>query len=177
MVCSDQELSSITGLVGSAAASSICARYNVAAVGQANAISAWAVGEMLTQQQQLQAAQFELSQVAYGLDTFFLVINTSLVFMMQLGFAMFVGGVVRTKNISSILMKSFMDSIISGVCWYVVGYGFSHGLKSPTNAFIGNWDFALSGTTSQRPEHEWQMFVWTWAFCGASATIMAGAVA
>lgn len=31
--------------------------------------------------------------------------------------------------------------------------------------------------TRTHGRHDWQLFLWTWAFCGASATIMAGAVA
>jgi Amt family ammonium transporter len=45
------------------------------------------------------------------------------VMMMQLGFAMFEAGSVRSKNLSNILLKSVVDIFTGVLTFYIVGYG------------------------------------------------------
>ncbi|KAL6751395.1 putative ammonium transporter [Haematococcus lacustris] len=180
MPCSAAEFLAVSQLVGSnATATTICGSYAVTDMGgSTSAVLAWTVSQLQGVREQLADTTQALAESSYGLNTLFVLISAALVFMMQLGFAMFVAGTVRSKNISSILMKSFIDTCITAVGFYTVGYGFARGHEGPSNGFIGDDDFALSRTTSQPSgEHRWDLWLWEWVFCAASATIMAGAVA
>ncbi|GAX83671.1 hypothetical protein CEUSTIGMA_g11096.t1 [Chlamydomonas eustigma] len=93
----------------------------------------------------------------------------------QIGFAMFVAGVVRAKNIASILLKSIIDSLISAIGYYLVGYAFTMGNGNPNGGFIGDTDFALSN--SAVTPYDNSLFLWYWVFCAASTTILVGSLA
>lgn len=93
------------------------------------------------------------------------------VFFMQTGFAIFVAGVVRAKNIGDVLLKSAIDTVISAICFYCIGYALALGVGStPPNGFIGNGDFALSRLWSNPQDA--QLWMWYWVFCATSVTIM-----
>ncbi|KAF5827019.1 ammonium transporter AmtB-like domain-containing protein [Dunaliella salina] len=74
---------------------------------------------------------------AASTNIFFLVYGGTIVFLMQLGFAMLTSGFVRMKNINNILLKNLMDASVASICWYVLGYGFAYGVSDHrSNAFI-----------------------------------------
>lgn len=54
-----------------------------------------------------------LNGVTYGLNTSFILFSAFSVFFMQIGFAIFVAGVVRAKNMGDVLLKSAIDTVIS----------------------------------------------------------------
>ncbi|KAF5827023.1 ammonium transporter family-domain-containing protein [Dunaliella salina] len=127
---------------------------------------------------------------AASTNVFFLVYGGTIVFLMQLGFAMLTSGFVRTKNINNILLKNLMDASVASICWYVLGYGFAYGVSDHrTNAFIGNHDFALTHTVQENwalahpeddPGHEsgnLADYFFQWAFVATTATIVSGGVA
>jgi hypothetical protein len=112
-----------------------------------------------------------ISGLAYGLNSTWILHGAFMVFFMQTGFAIFIAGVVRAKNIGDVLLKSAIDTCISAICFYCIGYGLTFGVGSTGhNGFIGNGDFALSQLWDT-PE-EAQYWVWYWAFCATSVTIM-----
>jgi Amt family ammonium transporter len=79
-------------------------------------------------------------------DTAWLLVSTALVMLMTPGLAFFYGGLVRKKNILSVLMQCFMILWIVSMQWVLVGYslGFSDG-----NGFIGGLTWlGLSGVGS-----------------------------
>ncbi len=56
-------------------------------------------------------------------DTTWMLISSVLVLMMSVpGLALFYGGLVRTKNMLSVLMQVFMIVSITGIMWALVGY-------------------------------------------------------
>ena len=79
---------------------------------------------------------------------------------------MFVAGVVRAKNMASILVLSVIDTLISAIGYYLVGYAFTMGNGSPTNGFIGNSDFALSNAAAIPYDNA--LFLWYWVFCAGT---------
>jgi Amt family ammonium transporter len=83
-------------------------------------------------------------------DTAWLLISTALVLMMSIpGLALFYGGLVRTKNMLSVLTQIFMIVSLVSVIWVFYGYSlaFTEGSGS-MNAFIGGFSRAfLSGMT------------------------------
>ena len=79
-------------------------------------------------------------------DTAWMLAASALVLLMTLpGLALFYGGLVRTKNILSVLMQCMMAAGLMGLLWIIAGYSLSFG---EGNAFIGDLSMImLSGIT------------------------------
>ncbi len=60
-------------------------------------------------------------------DTAWILMSAALVFLMTPGLAFFYGGLVRKKNILSILMQCMMAACIISVQWVLFGYSLSFG--------------------------------------------------
>jgi Amt family ammonium transporter len=74
-------------------------------------------------------------------DNAFLMMSAALVILMSIpGLALFYGGLVRTKNMLSVLMQVFVVFSLITVLWVVYGYSvaFTEG-----NAFFGSLDKVL----------------------------------
>ena len=68
-------------------------------------------------------------------DTAWVLTSTALVLMMTLpGLALFYGGLVRSKNVLSVLMQCLISAGLVGVLWVVVGYSLAF---ADGNAFVG----------------------------------------
>ncbi|MFT6428345.1 MAG: Amt family ammonium transporter, partial [Brevundimonas sp.] len=84
--------------------------------------------------------------------TAWILTSTALVLLMTLpGLALFYGGMVRKKNIISVVAQSAAAFAIVSVLWFLVGYSLSFG-KGPeaTNGVIGGVQAAfLNGVTAQ----------------------------
>jgi Amt family ammonium transporter len=73
-------------------------------------------------------------------NTAWMLTSTALVLFMTLpGLALFYGGLVRTKNVLSVLMQCFTIASVVTVLWIAVGYSlvFSPAASPGTNAVIG----------------------------------------
>ncbi|MDP9107770.1 MAG: ammonium transporter, partial [Pseudomonadota bacterium] len=71
-------------------------------------------------------------------DTAWMLIATALVILMTIpGLALFYGGLVRSKNMLSILMQVFMIFAVIIVLWCIYGYSLAF---TEGNAFIGKFD-------------------------------------
>ncbi len=83
-------------------------------------------------------------------DTSWLLTSSALVLMMSIpGLALFYGGLVRTKNMASVLAQVFMIVSLVGVVWVLYGYGLAFGDGGSWNAYIGGFGKAfLMGVTS-----------------------------
>ena len=80
-------------------------------------------------------------------DTAFMFLCTLLVlFMLMPGLGLFYGGLVRAKNMLSVLMQCTMVGAIMMLVWVIYGYSFAFG--GSTNAFFGGTaKLFLSGIT------------------------------
>ena len=77
-------------------------------------------------------------EVANKGDTAWMLVSTLLVILMTIpGLALFYGGLVRSKNMLSILMQVFMIFAVIIVLWCVYGYSLAF---TEGNAFIGSFD-------------------------------------
>ena len=99
------------------------------------------------------AAQ-QLTMINKG-DTAWLLVSSLLVLMMSVpGLALFYGGLVRTKNMLSVLMQVFMIVSVAGLLWATVGYSmaFTTGPTPGLTPYIGGFSKALmrgiDGTTA-----------------------------
>lgn len=62
-----------------------------------------------------------------GADVAWILISTALVLLMMPGLALFYGGLVRTKNVLSTFMHSFVAIGLVSLQWVVIGYSLSFG--------------------------------------------------
>jgi len=100
-------------------------------------------------------------------DTAWILTSTALVLFMTLpGLALFYGGLVRTKNILSVLMQCFAIAGIMSILWFVVGYSIAFSGDNPyfgdfSNVMLSQVSMgAVSGTI---PESLFAMFQMTFA--------------
>ena len=103
-------------------------------------------------------------------DTAWMLVATVLVLFMTLpGLALFYGGLVRSKNVLSVLMQTFAITCGASVIWLIFGYGLSFGNGGAANPFSGGFHkifldgvglAALSGTI---PETVYFMYQMTFA--------------
>lgn len=81
-------------------------------------------------------------------DTSWVLISAALVMLMTPGLAFFYGGLVRKKNILSVLMQCFMVLAIISLQWVLFGYSLSF---APGNSFIGGLDWTLDNIMTLPP--------------------------
>jgi len=117
-----------------------------------------------------------------------LILMATIVFMLQVGFAMLEVGTVRAKNTKNILIKNIMDASLGALIWWAFGFAFAFGEGgSNPNAFIGTKQFFLlnytSDTTAFDPyeyaptPQSFAFWFFQWTFAATTATIVSGAVA
>lgn len=123
--------------------------------------SAWAAGEI------------------NAVDVSWMMVATTLVLFMTIpGIALFYAGMVRKKNVLSVVMQSFAICCAVTIVWYAVGYSLAF---SGGNWFIGNFDnvflknIQIDTMHGSIPEMLFMMFQMTFAIltpalmCGAFA--------
>ena len=96
-----------------------------------------------------------------------------LVFFMQAGFAFLGAGLIRSKNVTNYMTKSFMDFAIASLSFWAFGFAIMTGTSAAGIAGTSNF-FLVDGG------NDWQVYVdWMFqmVFAGTAATIVAGAVA
>ena len=101
------------------------------------------------------------------------MIAAFLVFFMQAGFAFLGAGLIRSKNVTNYMTKSFMDFAIASLSFWAFGFGIMMGTSAAGIAGSDNFFLIKEGNT-------WQVYVdWMFqmVFAGTAATIVAGAVA
>jgi Amt family ammonium transporter len=90
-------------------------------------------------------------------------------FMTLPGLALFYGGLVRAKNVLSVLMQCFSIACIVSIAWVVVGYSIAFGDGGPLNAWYGGFSKSfLAGIDAKTvkgsiPETVFAMFQLTFA--------------
>ena len=84
-------------------------------------------------------------------DTAWVLMSSALVLLMTPGLAFFYGGLVRKKNVLSILMQCFMAICLISIQWVLFGYSLAFG---PTiHGYIGNLDWAFLKNVSFDTPH------------------------
>ncbi len=102
-------------------------------------------------------------------DTAWLLTSTALVLLMTLpGLALFYAGLVRSKNVLSMLMQCFALACLMSLLWVVAGYGIAFGDGAGLNKFIGTGNLLLTDVTRDSmsgtiPESVFVMFQMTFA--------------
>ncbi len=116
------------------------------ALGLALAGSAWAEDVAAPAAQAVAAAAAVAAPVVNKGDTAWMLVCTALVGLMSIpGLALFYGGLVRAKNMLSVLMQVFVIFSLMMVLWFIYGYSLAF---TEGNAFFGGFSkLFLNGVT------------------------------
>ncbi|NOZ22649.1 MAG: ammonium transporter [Planctomycetes bacterium] len=74
-------------------------------------------------------------------DTAWMLVSAALVLLMTPGLAFFYGGLVRRKNILSVLMQCFMAMCLMTVLWVIIGYSLAFSDESMLGGLVGNFKY------------------------------------
>jgi Amt family ammonium transporter len=103
-------------------------------------------------------------------NTSWILTSTALVLFMTIpGLSLFYGGLVRSKNVLSVLMQCFAITCLASIIWFAFGYSLAFGNGGSMNAYIGNLDnIFLANLTEDSmagdiPESVFAMFQMTFA--------------
>ena len=97
-------------------------------------------------------------EISYVIDTFFALFAFVLIIFMVPGFAMLEAGLVRTKNVTAVLMMNTMIYAIASMAFLLIGYSI---------AFGGFGSNSMS---------QWAAFLFQMAFVGKIINIVSGGV-
>ena len=100
-----------------------------------------------------------LDNPAYIIDTFFTIFAMVLIIFMVPGFAMLEAGLVRTKNVTSVLTVNVMIYAVASLSFMLIGYEYA----------FGSWDH-------QNGMSKYAFFLFQMAFVGKVVNIMSGGV-
>ena len=95
---------------------------------------------------------------AYIIDTFFSLFAMTLIILMVPGFAMLEAGLVRTKNVSTVLTVNIMIYVVASMAFLLLGYDIA----------FGSWE--------NESMSKWAAFLFQMAFVGKAINIMSGGV-
>ncbi|WP_375462031.1 ammonium transporter [uncultured Enterovirga sp.] len=84
-------------------------------------------------------------------DTAWMLTSSALVLMMSVpGLALFYGGLVRTKNMLSVLTQVFAIVCLAGLIWVIYGYSLAFTNGAGLNSFVGGFSKVfLKGVTGE----------------------------
>jgi Amt family ammonium transporter len=100
-----------------------------------------------------------LDNPSYIIDTFFAIFAMVLIIFMVPGFAMLEAGLVRTKNVTSVLTVNVMIYAVASLSFMLIGYEYA----------FGSWDH-------QDGISKYAFFMFQMAFVGKVVNIMSGGV-
>jgi len=104
-----------------------------------------------------------------GADTAWILTSTALVLFMTLPcLALFYSGLVRAKNVLSVLMQCFAIACMVSILWMLVAYGLAFGDGGSLNKIVGGGKILMSGigldnASGSIPETVFFMFQMTFA--------------
>lgn len=105
-----------------------------------------------------------------GGDTSWILTSTALVLFMTIpGLSLFYAGLVRSKNVLSVLMQCFTITCVASVAWLILGYSMSFSDGGSMNQWMGGFsNLFLSDVTRESmsgsiPESIFAMFQMTFA--------------
>ena len=113
---------------------------------------------------------FGFSQELNAANTSWILTSTALVLFMTIpGLSLFYAGLVRSKNVLSVLMQCFAITCVASIVWLLVGYSLAFSDGGSLNKFVGGTSqFFLAGIMEDTlsgdiPESVFAMFQMTFA--------------
>ncbi len=98
------------------------------------------------------------SDISYIINTLYLLFSMTLIIFMVPGFAMLEAGIVRTKNVVTVLTVNTLIYALASIVFLLIGY----------NLAFGSWE--------QNSVSKWAFFLFQMAFVGKTINIMSGGV-
>ncbi|BBB91278.1 MAG TPA: ammonium transporter [Methylomusa anaerophila] len=95
-------------------------------------------------------------------DTAFVLVSAAIVMLMTPGLALFYGGMVRTKNVLSTIMQSFICLGVISLQWLLLGYSLAFG--PDINHLIGGLDWVGLNGISSAPNPDYSATIPQYAF-------------
>ena len=121
------------------------------------------------------SAATELADVSLSISTVWVIIAGFLVFFMQCGFGFLEAGFVRSKNTVNIMAENFLDTTMTTIGFWAVGFGI---MFSAGSGFAGHQWFFLQGMPEQISGlPAYAFFFFQFAFSAAASTIASGLMA
>ncbi len=121
------------------------------------------------------------AESAFVFNTFSFLVHGFLVLWMAAGFAMLEGGLVRTKSVTTILLKNIALFSIAGITFFLVGYnlmydGVDGGLFGSLRIWVADDSAALAGDfeAGYASASDW---FFQMVFVATAASIVSGALA
>jgi Amt family ammonium transporter len=108
----------------------------------------------------------ENSDILYIIDTLFIIFSATLIILMAPGFAMLEAGLVRTKNVSTVLTGNVLLYSITSFVFFIWGY----------NLMFGGDGFFLHGFEDDGYS-KYALFFFQMAFVSKTVSIISGGVA
>jgi Amt family ammonium transporter len=122
-------------------------------------------------------------QLLFVIHNTWMLIATSMVFVMHLGFAMLEAGLTRAKNTVNILFKNTAIVVIGIISYALVGFNLMYPGPEAAGALFGFGGFGVGTdaaglTSAYNPGYTyWTDFIFQAMFAATAATIVSGAVA
>ena len=126
------------------------------------------------------------AQVTVLINNAFVLVCAILVIIMSVpGVALFYGGLVRAKNVLSILQQCLVTFSMCMLLWFIVGYSWAFSGAGTVDSFwdllLGNSDrvllFGVTVDSLSGSLNELNFVIFQGAFCAISACLIVGAVA
>ncbi|MEV0972639.1 ammonium transporter [Microtetraspora glauca] len=113
-------------------------------------------------------------------DSAWVLVSTAMVLLMTPGLAFFYGGMVRAKNVFSMVFMSFVSISIVTIIWFGYGYGLAFGKDAGGLGLIGWGDFRFADVlptdlTGRVPTYAFALFQLTFAII--TVALISGSVA
>jgi Amt family ammonium transporter len=103
-------------------------------------------------------------------DTAWMLTATALVLFMTIpGLSLFYAGLVRSKNVLSVLMQCFAITCMASIVWVIFGYSIALNAAPEAGSFLGTFDkiflngVSMGAVSGSIPETVWVMFQMTFA--------------
>lgn len=121
------------------------------------------------------------AETTFIFNTFSFLVHGFLVLWMAAGFAMLESGLVRTKSVTTILLKNITLFSIAGIAYYLIGYNLMHdgvdgGFMGSLTPWRANDSAALSGDFSAGSAASSNWF-FQMVFVATAASIISGTLA
>lgn len=182
----EEELAGETEQAGASTGDSVTSSATDASDGTAAIAESSAVTTALAESELASAVDTAKAQVTVLINNAFVLVCAILVIIMSVpGVALFYGGLVRAKNVLSILQQCLVTFSLCMLLWFIVGYSWAFSGAGTVDSFwdllLGNSDrVLLAGVSVEALSgnlNELNFVIFQGAFCAISACLIVGAVA
>lgn len=182
----EEELAGETEQAGASTGDSVTSSATDASDGTAAIAESSAVTTALAESELASAVDTAKAEVTVLINNAFVLVCAILVIIMSVpGVALFYGGLVRAKNVLSILQQCLVTFSMCMLLWFIVGYSWAFSGAGTVDSFwdllLGNSDrvllFGVTVDSLSGSLNELNFVIFQGAFCAISACLIVGAVA